>query len=106
MQEPDTQYRAIAFDCFGEQQEGVNRINWKRRPKYILDSEGRFDEVIGTLTSQKGQNIHSAQRTNLFGKSVKGTDLNGGGSSATSWHSWDRALWICQTLSCPRRVFP
>ena len=74
MQEPDTQYRAIAFDCLGDQQEGLNRTDWKRRPRYNLDSEGGFHEVVGTPTSHKGQNIHSLQRTNLFGKRPKGTD--------------------------------
>ena len=33
MQEPDTQYEAMAFDCMGDQQEGVNRTDWKRRPR-------------------------------------------------------------------------
>ena len=75
MQEPDTQYRAIAFDYLGDQQEGVNCTDWKRRPRYNLDSEEGFDEVIGTPTSRKGQNIHSPrQSTNLFGKRPKGTD--------------------------------
>ena len=77
MQEPDTQYRAIAFDCLGDQQEGVSCTALKRRPRYNLDSEGGFDRVIETLTSHKGQNIHSPrQRTNLFGKRPKGTDRN------------------------------
>ena len=75
MQEPDTQYRAIAFDCMGDQQEGVNRTELKRRAKYNLDSEGGFNGVIVTLTSHKGQNNHfPRQRTNLFGKRPKGTD--------------------------------
>ena len=75
MQEPDTQYRTIAFNCLGDQQEGVNRTDWKRRPRYNLDSEGGFDEVIGTPTSHKGQNVHSPrQSSNLFGKRLKGTD--------------------------------
>ena len=53
----------------------MNRTEWKRRPEYNLDSEGGFDGDIGTPTSKKGQNIHSPrQRTNLFGKSPKGTD--------------------------------
>ena len=75
VQEPDTHYRAIAFDCLGDQQEGVNRTDWKRRPRYNLDSEAGFDEVIGTLTSRKGQNIHSRrQSANLFDKRPKGTN--------------------------------
>ena len=75
MQGPDTQYRAIAFDCLGDQQEGVNRTDCKRRLRYNLDSEEGFEEVIGTPTSHKGQNIHSPQQcTNLFGKRPKGTD--------------------------------
>ena len=75
MQEPDTQYRAIAFDCLGDQQEGLNSTDWKSRPGYNLDSEEGFDEVIGTPTSHKGQNIHSPRQcTNLLGKRPKGTD--------------------------------
>ena len=75
MQEPDTQYRAIAFDWLGDQQQGVNRTDWKRRPGYNLDSEGGFQKVFGTPTSHKGQNIHSPQQSsNLFGKRLKGTD--------------------------------
>ena len=75
MQELDTQYRAIAFNCLGDQQEGVNRSKWKRRPRYNLDSEGGFDEVIGTPTAHNGQNIHSPrQHTNLFAKRPKSTD--------------------------------
>ena len=70
-QEADTQYRAIAFDCLGDQQKSVNLTDWKCRPRDILDSEGGFDGVIGTLTSHKGQNLHSPQRTNLFGKTPK-----------------------------------
>ena len=75
MQEPDTQYRAVAFDCLGDQQEGLNSTDWKSRPGYNLDSEEGFDEVILTPTSHKGQNIHSPRQcTNLFGKRPKGTD--------------------------------
>ena len=75
MQEPDTQYRAIAFNCFGDQQDGVNPTNWKRRPRYNLDSAGGFHEVIGTPTSHKGQDILSPrQSSNLFVKRPKGTD--------------------------------
>ena len=75
MQDRDTQYRAIAFDCLGDQQEGVNRTDWKRRPRYNLDSDGGVDEVVGTPTSHEGQILHSQrQRTNLFGKRPKGTN--------------------------------
>ena len=74
-QEPDIQYRAVAFDCLDDQQEGVNRTDWKHRPRYNLDSEGGFDEVTLTLASQKGQNLHSPrQHINLFAKRPKGTD--------------------------------
>ena len=73
--ETDTQNWAKAFDCLGDQQEGFNRTDCKRRPRYSLDSEGGFDEVIGTLTLHKGQNIHSPrQSTNVFWKRPKGTD--------------------------------
>ena len=75
MQQPDTQYQAIAFDCLGDQKDGVNCTDWKRRPRYEVKSERRFDEVIGTLTFHKWQNMHSPQQhTNLFGKMPKGTD--------------------------------
>ena len=75
MQEPETQHRAIVFDCFGDQHEGVNCTGWKHRPRYNRVSEGGFDEVIGTPTSNKGQNIPSSrQHTNLFGKRPKGAD--------------------------------
>ena len=75
MQEPDTQYRTVAFDCLSDQQEGMNRTDWKRCPGYNLDSERGFDDIFGTPTSHKGQNIPSLrQRTNLFGKRHKGTD--------------------------------
>ena len=58
MQESDTQHRAITFDCFGDQQEGVNRTDWMHHPRYNLDSEEGFDEVIGTLRSHKEQIMH------------------------------------------------
>ena len=75
MQEPDTQYQAIAFNSLGDQQEGMNRTDWKRRPRYNLDSERACDEVIRTLTSQRGQNVHSPRQcTNLFQKRPKGMD--------------------------------
>ena len=75
MQEADTQYRAIVFEFLGDQQEGVNPTDWKRRPSYNLDSERGVHVVIGTLTSHKGQNLHSPrQSSNLFGKGPKGTD--------------------------------
>ena len=65
----------VALDRLGDQQEGVNRTDWKRRPRCNLDSEGGFDEVVTTSTSHKGQNIHSPrQSTNQFGKRPKGTD--------------------------------
>ena len=70
MFEPDTQYRAM-----GDQQEGVNGTDWKRSPGYNLYSEGGFDEVIGTPTYHKGENILSPRQcTNLFGKRPEGTD--------------------------------
>ena len=78
MQEPDTQYRAITFHFLGDQQEGVNCTDWKRRPRYNLDSQTGFDEVIGTPTSHKGQDIPSPrQPTNLSGKRPEGTNCKG-----------------------------
>ena len=75
MQEPDPQYRAVAFNCLGDQQEGMNRTDWKRRPRYNVHSEGGFDEVIGNPTSHKGQIILSPQQsTNLVGKRPQRTD--------------------------------
>ena len=75
MQEPDTQYWSIAFDCLGDQQGGVNRTDWKRHPRYDPDYEGGLDEVFGTPTSNKGQNIHSRRQSSyLFQKRPKGTD--------------------------------
>ena len=71
MQEPDTPYRTVGFDRLGDQQEDVNRTDWKCRPRYNLDSERGFDDVIGTPMSHKGQ---ARQHTNLFGKRPKGTD--------------------------------
>ena len=62
MQEPDTQYQAIGFNCLGDQQEGVNCNDWKRRPRYNLDRI--WTEDIDS----------TRQRTNLFGKGPKGTD--------------------------------
>ena len=41
-----------------------------------------------------------------FGKAPGVWTANGGGPSANSWHSSDRALWVHKTLSCPRRVAP
>ena len=75
MQEPHTQYRAIVFDCLGDQQEGVNRTDWKHRPRYNPDSEVGFHEVTGSPTSHKGQNINSPRQcTNLFGERPKSRD--------------------------------
>ena len=45
MQEAGTQYRAIAFDCLGDQHESVNRPDWKHHPRYNLDSRGWSDDV-------------------------------------------------------------
>ena len=47
MWETDTQYWAIAFDCFGDQQEGVSCTGWQFRPRYDLDSEGGFQRLLG-----------------------------------------------------------
>ena len=87
MQEPDTQYRAIAFHCLGDQQEGVNCTDWKRGPGYNLDSEGGFYEVIGTPKS-------------------KGTDRKRWRLKCHKLAILRKGQWIRQTLSCPRRVAP
>ena len=105
MQEPDTQYRAIAFDCLTDQQEGVNRTDWKRRPWYNLDSERGFDEDIGTPTSHKEQNIHSPrQRTPLFGKRPKGTDRKRWRLKCHKLAPLGQGPVDSQTLSWPGRV--
>ena len=107
MQESDTQYRPIAFGCLGDQQEGVNRTDWKHRPEYNLDSEGGFDEVIGTPTSQRGQKIHPPLNSaNQFGKRPKGTDRKQWRLKCHKLALLGQALWIRQTLSWTRRVVP
>ena len=75
MKEPHTLYRVRAFDCLADQQEGVNRPDWKRHPRYTLDTERGFEKVFGTPRTHRFLNIHSPrQRTNLFGKKPKGAD--------------------------------
>ena len=105
MQEPDTQHRAIPFDFLGDQQGDVNRTDWNRRSGYNMDSEGGLDEVIGTPTFHKGQNIYSPrQRSNMFEKRPKGADRKQWRLNCHKLASADRALWIRQSLSWPRRV--
>ena len=77
MQKPDTECRAIAFDCLGDHQKDVNPDYWKRRPGYNLDSEGGFQEVIGAPTSHKGQNILLGNVLTCLGKGPRVRTANG-----------------------------
>ena len=63
--------------------------------------------VLGTRHPTKGKIfILRGNVLTCLGKGARVQTANAGGSSATSWHFSDRALWTQQTLNCPRRVTP